>query len=79
MAYTFQTLPVEERKPLEFERMEDDNKRVAKTKEREFGGAIGALFMTLSLPITVYLLNYMCSEVMSIQHKTTNFILRHIL
>lgn len=38
----------------------EEEKRVPRTKNKEFGGAIGAFFMILGLPVIVYFLNFVC-------------------
>jgi hypothetical protein len=52
----------EKREPVEMPTLEEP-KKVAKTTHREFGGAIGAFFMLILLPCTVYGLNLMCDKV----------------
>ena len=58
----WQAKPPAERKVMEMPKS-DTEKRVPKTTEKEFGGVIGTLFMTISLPIVSYVLNAMCNEV----------------
>lgn len=59
-----QTLPEEEKKPVEFQMMEEPEKvRIGMTRSREFGGAIGSFFMVLGLPAGVLGLNILCSQV----------------
>ncbi len=43
--------------------MGEDKKYVGKTKELEFGGVLGALVMTVGLPLTVFALNIICNKV----------------
>ncbi|XP_064623106.1 delta(14)-sterol reductase TM7SF2-like isoform X2 [Lineus longissimus] len=49
-------------KPLLEEMPMETHKRVGKTKEIEFGGPIGAAFMTLLLPTIVYYVNMACTK-----------------
>ncbi|XP_063428276.1 delta(14)-sterol reductase TM7SF2-like [Mytilus trossulus] len=57
------TLPKEDKKPVEFQMMEEPEKvRIGMTRSREFGGAIGSFFMVLGLPVGVLGLNILCSQ-----------------
>lgn len=53
----------EKRKVIEFPKMDEDTKKVARTKKTEFGGAFGAFFMILGLPVVVFVLNGLCTKV----------------
>ena len=41
----------------------DSVKPIKKTKHTEFGGAFGAFFMIISLPLTLYFINLACNKV----------------
>lgn len=43
--------------------MEKESKVVTKTRNYEFGGPVGAYFMTLMLPVVVYAITFSCNKV----------------